>query len=422
MKSMPVTGAWRIINKALCLNLLIWLILSTVSCSGQDANDQQQIRKEPDSAMTKQYTRKFADARRSSFVNIASSSMGNVTWQSSFHDDEKLAFSPDALLNADNCLVAYNRNLLVAFDTNGKRLWSRNIRPGSPVSIFDGKVYYRDTETEMNVLSAVLFDGSSVKDEMYILDSYDMAFPIYLEYLTDGFLAMCMFRPMPEEGGPETSFYRKEYGTLDYGWVTGFDGEPPLLPLHIPKISRMIVFKPDQIAIYNSEPGEKFEDEEEIMHFKSPMETLAAASCDSDGSLYLLGIDKEKNILVVLSADGKEMWRWTQGLSLSTSGDNQPPVIGIENSVYIASGKKMMTVSGGQLVREFETDGESINYITVLADGSVLIAADLALYRVSGDGEVLFSFEFDHKITAPAIAGSDGSIYVATTHTLTRID
>ena len=415
-------GVKKGINKALCPVLMIWLMVGAIYCSGPDAIGDQKVRKDLDRAMTKQYTRIFADARRSSFIDIESSAKGVVTWQSALHGIEEEVFAPEALLNTGKLLVMYNRRKAMSFSTDGARIWSENIATGSPVSVFDGKIYFRSVKTQANVLSAVNPDGSPVPDKMYILDSYDVAYPVYIEPLEGRFLAMCRFIPMPEEGETETTFYSKEYPTLDYTWVASFKGEPPLLPLHSVQTNRLTIFKPDQIALYNSVPGEKTEEEEEIAHYKSPMEKLLAASCDIDGNLFLIGQDKGKNMMMALSVEGEELWRWTEGLILDTSRPIQPPVLGVNNQVHLISGRSILTLSHGELVRKFDTDGEIITFCTALADGSLLIAAGLAFYRVDAAGEAMFSFEFDHTITAPPIAGPDGAIYVATTHTLTRVD
>jgi len=228
---------------------------------------------------------------------------------------------------------------------------------------------------------------------------------------------------MPEEGGPETTFYRKEYGTLDYGWVAGFKGEPRLLPLFDPGTNRFVVFQPEKIVVYNADPGEGIEEEEEIAQFDYPMDSPVAASCDPDGNLYLLGKSDDRALLIALDGTGKELWRWAEGIVVDTSSDDvQPPAVGPDDLVYAGSGRSVITLSGGKLLRKFETDGETVIYVTALAGGSVLVAAEKALYLVGGDGTTIFSLEFDGRIAAPPVVGKSGGIYVATARTLTRID
>jgi outer membrane protein assembly factor BamB len=402
--------------------ILVCALLNAVCCSGTKTAENQQSRKESDAVMSNSYVRKYADARRSSFIDVASSSAGKVVWQVSLHEDTAVAFAPEALLTADGYLVAYSRNLVNGFDAAGKRLWTKVKRPGSPVTIFDGKVYFRAQDAEVNELNAVKLDGAPENQPMYVLDAFAAAAPVYIEPLADGFLAMCVYRPMPEEGGPETTFYKKEYGTLDYGWVAGFPGEPPLLPIYESGGNRFVVFGPERIAVFNASPGEGVEEEEELARFKYPLEPVVAASADAEGRLYLLGRKGDQAALVVIDDSGKEQWRWTEGIVLNSSGDVQPPVLGPANLVHIGCGRSVMTLADGALVRKFETDGEMVSYVTALADGTLLVAAEKALYVVDGEGKTVFSLEFDQPIAVPPVAGTGGGIYVAVAKTLTRID
>jgi len=402
--------------------LLIWLVLGTACGSGQEGSRDREARKESIHVMSDDYVRKFADARRSSFQNVSSESTGEVAWQVPLVDEGRPAFSPEAILYVDGHIAAYGGNNIVVFDAGGKRLWSQRMRTGSPTSIFDGKVFFRESGKPLEDLSAFTLGGAAVDRTMNVLDAYDVALPIWIDPLDDGFLAMCLFRPMPEEGEPETSFYKKEYETLDYGWVADFKGVPPLLPLHVPELDRLVVFSPEDIVVYNASPGEDIEEEEEIARFAYPLKTISAASSDAEGNIYLLGKDETGGVLSVVNGAGDELWRWREHLIVSDKDDIQPPAIGPDNLVHVASGKTILTLENGKLIRTFETDGEIVRLFTALADGSLLVAAETALYRVDGTGEVVFSLEFDYPIAAPPVAGEDGSVYVATSHNLTRIE
>lgn len=420
-----MTAAWKapIFRRGIIIPVvMIFAVINTVCCSGMDTSHDRQPGKESIGAMSNAYVRLYADARRSSCVDIAASGTGEVVWQEALHEDDTLDFAPEALLAAGGFVVAYSRDRVSGFDAAGKRLWTKIKRPGSPVSIFDGKVYFRGQDTQINEMSAITLGGDLVKERMYVLDAYMAAAPVYIEPLADGFLAMCVSRPMPEEGGPETTLYKKEYGTLDYGWVAGFSGEPRLLPLYDSNTKRFITFQPENIVVYNADPGEDIEEEEEIGRFDYPMDSPVAVSCDLDGNLYFLGTKDGQSALIVVDGSGKELWSWTQDIHAGSVGAAQPPVLGPDKLVYVGSGRKVMTLAEGKLVRTFETDGEMVSYTTALADGALLVAAEKALYMVGGEGQTVFSLEFDERIVAPPVVGKDGGIYVATSKTLTRID
>ncbi len=402
--------------------VMICAVVNTVCCSGQDTSGEQQSRKESVGAMSNSYVRKYADARRSSFVDIAASGAGEVVWQVPLQENDTIDFAPEALLTAEGYLIAYSRTNVSGFDAAGKRLWTKVKRPGSPVSIFDGKVYFRGQDTQINELSAITLGGDLVKEPMYVLDAYMAAAPVYIEPLADGFLAMCVSRPMPEEGGPETTFYKKEYGTLDYGWVAGFGGEPRLLPLYDSRANRFVVFQPEKVVVYNADPGEGIEEEEELAHFDYPLESPVAASSDTDGNLYFLGKQDGRAALIVLDGSGKELWRWTDDIMVNSLADVQPPILGPDGLVLVGSGRSVIMLTAGKLLRKFETDGETVSYVTALADGALLVAAEKAIYLVNGAGATVFSLEFDRRISVPAVVGKGGGIYVATAKTLTRID
>ncbi len=409
---------WRVIFPV----LLIWLLLASACGSGQEGSRDRGAGKESIQVMSDDYVRKYADARRSSFQNVSSESTGEVAWQLPLVTDDQPAFSPEAILYSKGRIVAYGGNSVAGFDAGGKRLWLQSMRTGSPISIFGGNVYFRENGKPLEVLSAYTLDGVAVDKTMNVLDAYDVAMPVWIDPLADGFLAMCLFRPMPEEGEPETSFYKKEYETLDYGWVADFKGTPRLLPLHIPGLNRLVVFSPEEIIAYNTSPGEDIEEEEELSRFAYPIERISGVSCDTDGNLYLLGRDEAGGVLLAVDGQGTELWRWREGLNVPQKGDVQPPAIGPENLVHIVSGTKILTLADGKLLRTFETDGEMVQFLTVLADGSLLVAAGTALYRADGNGEVVFSLEFDYAISAPPVADEHGNVYVASLRDLTRVE
>ena len=390
-----------------------------IGCTGAGSDKTNELNKGKNGMNKNTYPVIFADAGRSSFVDITSSSEGFLTWKKFFDDDDQKALNPRSILIGGENLFVYTDDAVICYNTDGSRLWTKSIREGSPVSIYNDRIYYRKIEA-IDELTAIDFNGRELDQTIWILASDDACSPLYIEPLEKEFMVLSLCTAPPEQGQPAYIFYRKKYETEKYTWSDDIGGRPAAPPLHATGSDKFIIFSAEEIIVYNASAENP--EGEVLSRFAYPLEKLNAASADKEGNLYILGQKEGKNILISLSPDGAENWRWEidggQGEVLSI----QPPVIGVDGLVHIPVGRTLKTIKDGQLIREFAIEERTIDYCTALADGSVLIAAKNSLYRADAEGAKIFGLLFDHDIVAPPVVDAGGHVYVTTAFELIRID
>jgi hypothetical protein len=368
--------------------------------------------------MEKEYNMMFADSRRSSFLPFRVDVEGSIEWSQRIDLKEERAFNPKAILVSSSTLIAYSDTQIIAFENNGKKLWEQNIVYGSPVSISEGKVFFREAKAKAKELSAVHMDGSEVTDKMIILNSHEDAYPIYLEPLSDGLIAMCTYRVGVEDGTPKTVFYKKTYPSLNYLWVSSFTTDMGFGPLHIRESNRFIVTTVDEIWVYNSSPPDI---EEELFRYPHPLPQLLQASASENDILYILGVEEDQLVLIALSLDGEEIWRFSGFLDTGFNKQLIPPILGPDGSVHIALGNQLSTVREGKLVRRFTSQAGDISYGTSLADNSILLVAGMTLLQIDSTGELILDVVFEESLVTPPVVDAEGKIYVASAQKLYKI-
>ncbi len=396
----------------------MWLVLCFTACCAEDFVPGEKVwTKQQEKPMTKQYNMIFADSRRSSYMSIKSISSGQVEWEADLSKNEA-ASSPKAVLVSEEFLVVYSGTHIAAYTNQGKRLWTKDIIFGSPVSIAEGKVFFREKTAPIDELSAVLLDGTPVDATMIILDSYASGLPVYIEPLADTFIAMCAITGGVEDGSPEVVFYRKAYNSEDYIWVSEFVGQAPISPLHIRETNRFVVFTARDILVYNSSPPER---EQELYRYPHPVPQLLEASASQDDILYILGTEEDKVSLAALAVDGEELWRYSGIPYHGYTTYLKPPILGPDSSVHVVAGFHLTTIKDGQLVRRFSTEKGEISFGTALADGSILLVAGMTLLQVDSEGKVILEVSFEEVLLTPPVVDQEGKIYVASAQKLYKI-
>jgi len=390
-----------------------------IGCNGAGSDKKYDSNKGNNGMNKNTYPVIFADAARSSFIDVTSKSEGYLTWKKIFNDDDEIPLGLRCILIGGANIFACSDDTVICFDTDGKKLWTKPIRESSPVSIHGGKLYYRKIET-IDELAAVDFKGADYPQTMWILESDNACTPLYIEPLDGEFLALSLCTPPPEQGRPSFVFYRKKYETEKFIWVDNIAGKPAAPPLHTPDGAKFIVFAENEIIIYDANSAKS--DGDIINRFPNPVQKIISVAAGDGDVIYLLGKSEDKNILLALAHDGTEKWRWTDDTGIPGVSLKQPPVVGIDGLVHIPVGRTLKTIRDGELVREFTIEERTIDFCSALADGSVLIAAKNSLYRADPDGNKIFGLLFDHDIVAPPVADAQGHIYIATDYELIRID
>jgi len=390
-----------------------------IGCTGADSDKTHELNKGNNGMNKNTYPVIFADAGRSSFIDITSASEGFLTWKKFFDDDEEKPLKPRSILIGGANIFVYSNDAVFCYDADGNKLWTKAIREGSPVSIFDDKLYYRKIEA-IDELTAIEFNGRELDQTIWLLASDNACSPLYIEPLDKEFLALSLCTAPPDQGQPAYIFYRKKYETEKYIWSDDIGGSPAASPLHIGESERFIVFSDSEIIIYNA--AAENPEGEIVGRFSYPAGKIVAASADKEGGLYILSQEGDINFITALALDGTEKWRWTAGPASKEQMYKQPPVIGLDGLTHVPVGRTLKTIRDGELIREFTVKDNIIDYCTALADGSVLIAAKNTLYRADADGNKIFGLLFDHDIVTPPVADAQGHIYIATDYELIRID
>ena len=360
----------------------------------------------------------FADTRRSSFINTTSLCEGKISWQKNLADNDELTFYPRAILISGNLIFAYSNDFIAAFNTNGIKKWTRNIRPGSPVSIDNNLIYYRNPEA-YDELSAVTFDNKTEDKKMWLLESDDACTPLYIEPLESSFLALCQCISPPEQGKSMFLYYKKEYTTENFTWVENIYGRTQIPPLHFTESDHFVVFAPGEIIIYNS--AAKKNGDNIINHFQYPLKTIISASGDKDGVIYLFGENEDRLVLSAMDQTGKERWNWLGPPKSFSLKFKQPPIIGVNNSIHLIIGTRVITIREGQILNEYSTGNEQIDYCSAIADGSIFISADNWLYQIDSNGLERIKIQIDDKILTPPVIDSEGNVFISTSNKIIKI-
>jgi hypothetical protein len=415
---------WRIV-----LALLAIMIVA-VGCRGADSDRGAQGAKgadgtkslddgkEKSNPMENLYSAIFGGPGRSSFIDAASSGQGEIAWEAPLNDKAHPPFTPVAILVSDRQLFVCSESTVASFGQDGKRLWLREMRPESPVGLAKDIVYFR-TPDALDRLAAVTFAGQAIDRENIILESDLSCRPIYIFPLDRSFLAVSLCVGPPEGQPPAFIPYRKEYEKESFLWSDNLNGTPPLAPLYVPARDRMIVFAPEEIVVYNAAKTDWQADV--TGRFKYPFDKIIQAAVDKSGNLYLLGSDAGNLSLVAVDLAGAELWRWTGASVDGYPKTGQPPIVAPGGVIHIPYGRKLIAVKDGQEIRAFAIEKQLVSYATALADGSVLIAADDALFFVKADGSMVYGLSFDTKIMTPPVADIGGAVYIATAEKLIKI-
>ncbi|SYZ72861.1 exported hypothetical protein [Candidatus Zixiibacteriota bacterium] len=407
----------RIYKISVVINVLAMSLLGA-GCNGSDTRKSHDNGKEQITNMEDLYPVIFGDPARTSFIDARSSSKGEVGWEIPLNDKASPPFGPRAILVSGRQLFVYSDSMLSSFNTEGKLIWSRPIRPESPVGIAGGNIYFRKKD-KIDLIQGVTLAGQDLPGTYWLLESDISCRPIYFQPLDSDFLSVSLCIGPPEGQPPVSIPYRKKYETESYLWSDQVNGTPPLAPLYIISLNRFILFAQEEVVVYNAA---KTDWQADIFgRFKYPFEKIIQAGADKNGTIYLIGVAEGKINLVTMSSQGEEMWRWIGG-SPDSYPSAQPPIIGIDGLVHLPFGRTLNSIKNGSVVREFSIEKKLITYCTALADGSILIVAEDELHRVDGEGKQIYGLAFEHRLLTPPVIDQNGNVYVATADSLIRIE
>jgi outer membrane protein assembly factor BamB len=401
------------------IRMVVLFLAFGMGCTGAGSDKSQEFKKGNNVMNKNTYPVIFADAQRSSFIDITSPAEGFLTWKKFFDEEDQKPLNPRSILTGGVNIFVYSKDSILCYNTDGEKLWSVGIRESSPVSLFDDRLYHRKIEA-IDELAALSFNGRENNTTIWILASDNACSPLYIEPMDKEFLVLSLCTAPPEQGQPAYIVYRKKYQTEKYIWSIRLSGRPAAPPLHIGGMERLIVFSESDIMVCNAATDNP--EGEIIYRFEYPAGEIINASADKEGSLYIFSKEGDAVFLTALASDGTEKWRYDAEVSAESQVSQQPPVIGVGGLVHFPTGRTLKTIRDGEVIGEFTIEERAIDYCSALADGSVLIAAKNSLYRTDADGNKLFGLLFDHEIVVPPVADAGGHVYIATDYELIRID
>ena len=406
---------WRRTQSVPRIPLLIAFCL--LSAPGACQNGADETGKRDQTMAIDPYPVKFADARRSSCIPFAGGATGAIEWEKPLSKEGEAPFNPRGMLVGQQVAVVYSEQRAICFSLEGTRLWTKDTFYRSPVWLVDDTAYFQHAK-RIDRLEAVMPDGKDLNVTLRILDADDACSPLYLQPEGGSFYALCICRPTRELGTPFCKFYRKQYEPDEYDWVGDITTEAPLLPLLIPELKRFVVFSQNEVLVLNADTKKIVA--EEITRFPLPMAGLQC-SASKTGELYLIGGEERADILVALSLDGKELWRYTGPVGFPKSASGQPPMVGPDGTVFLLGTQNVVALQNGRVSRQYSTGEDSVRFGSVLADGSLLIVAGRRLYQFTVDAELPMTVTFDETPSTPPVIDSRGRIYLATINSLFKI-
>ncbi|MFH0727355.1 MAG: hypothetical protein V2B19_13585 [Pseudomonadota bacterium] len=368
------------------------------------------------------YPVNFASPRRDCAIPATTSAKGAIAWS---HETGKTASAnwPPAILIWGSHVLVTTFADMVLFDRSGKILWEKGKQGGTPAAVANGLVYYKNKTLFLDavnlnneaVLQQAPFPSAMSKDVVvHILWPGDKDFIAAVYWpgeaeVADGDDPDTKLRP------PEVTGVRNAYGTTYREWGATYKGPPRLLPLLLPELNRLVLVTDEVIRL--DVAGEK-----ELSRFKLPLGEVVDWSVDSREIYYLTSYEAKNKVLLALSAEGRELWRWTDKDHPDDPwARRQPPIQAWQGRIQVLTERWVLTLKEGKLLWAIETKGETIRHGSALADGSLLVTAGKTLSHIDVDGRKFFSVQLDKDILSPPVVDAEGNIYVATESHLVQI-
>ena len=399
---------------------------------------------------TSSYPVRFASARRDSALAVLTTATGKVVWSKETGKTTSADWPPTVLVWGDRLLVASAPDM-VLFDSRGERLWTRQKQIATPVASAQGKLYFKAKSRFLEALDGA--DQPVLKDAPFPgATSADVKVDLFWPR-EDDFVAVLAdpgdsevsdgSSPDTPLAPPKAIILRNRYPTTYGDWQLALKGLQTMTPLFVPERQIVALMFDDLVRI-------DLLKRQQVSAFKVPLATRTEWSVDADEVYCFTGYEESSpgktKVLMALSADGRELWRWTDSTNNDTWAVRQPPIRAMGGRVYALTQGRVLAVEQGKLVWQYDTrsdslqhgakvdsgsfeikDGRllatgSLRHGSVLGDGSLLVTGGKTLHHLSAAGRKLFSVSVDSDILSPPVVDADGHIYVATATHLIRID
>jgi outer membrane protein assembly factor BamB len=386
-------------------------------------------------------------ASRDSALPASTTARGVVAWSRELGPAASPGWPSTVMLWGERPVVVSFAEVAV-FDTAGSKSWSHAKQGGTPVAVEGQRLFLKGRHRFIDALDRdgrVVLEQASFPGAM----SPDVQVQLFWPRAHD-FLAV-LFEPSPQEvaegDSPDTprrparnTLVKNRYETSYGDWMPTVEGNSALRPLLLPAQERMTIFVGQAIRY-------DMADEKEIARFAVPLDQLVDWSVDADEVYCVTGYLAGRPALLMLSADGRELWRWVGEPGSDNWAPLQPPIRLAGGRVVALTGSRVLAFDkSGRLAWQYDARGESLQHGAKasagsfevkegvllgtgalrhgsgLADGSVLVTSGKVLVHLGADGRKLFSVSLDEEILSSPAVDDHGHIYVTTASHLARID
>ena len=363
-------------------------------------------------------TNQFGDRQNSSSLPVDGRPDGNVAW-------EKPSIIADQSQPALQ-LAIYDSTLLVSYGSvidarrleNGEPIWHRpiggsarfDLKPEGLVTL-DPAGFYQLLNTDQKLNEPLSLPFLSSNSVLF----YSRRFGDEMLYCYKS-IPTPTNSPGDEFGGPNLALYRFNISTNSFSWqfhrpenVTGVieshDG------------SRIAVATAQNLYLLPADA--KSDSAVSIITFPR----LLSCSYDRAGLiLVVVELPPEEGgvTLKAIGPDHETTWKLSFG---EATVSPQPPATSPDGTVYLIVDAKLHCIRSGETIWSVPAPGSTEgNCLTVLKDGTLLLAAGMTLMHISSAGSILMNKPLKDTVTCRPIMDARGRIYVAGRHSVTCIE
>lgn len=367
------------------------------------------------------YSKLYADFQQRSCLPVTSNAAGHERWFTPLVDSG-FNNAPTVLLATEIGLVAQSVNRIALISYDGFVEWVRHHGSGLSAVYADSVVYFQGAEGDLYAVDAT---GQTVVSGFFVPTVTDRGFIYVAMPLNRQKILLHTFNRAeePEPGDPPQSanYQILLMGTErydDWDWMHEFEGNclPALVTLNHDRV--VLLTDTGDVHVFDVSTGDR------AMTFDLPGVSLLQASIDNDNNLVLALVTADgRNLLCCHDLFGRVLWEYELEIA-ERHVFHEPPAIGPDNCVLYIAGDDLFVVNAGAVVWTAKVTRAERRFVTVLADGTVLVAAASVLVRYDREGSPLFTItlEPDEIITAPPVVSQDGRVHIATVRGIHSFD